>query len=207
MLAYGALCSFFCTLYKFFVFSWHTVQKFGLFVLTVCRHLEICTLCFHTFRSQLLLACVLFGRVQMPIHSMFKYFSFIPKCVWKTMRRPGSNWLARSCQTKQTLGYLFENETYSVHTHPCYAEYRSSIVMLDKEGVLPICCKSEWEENGLEENAESARIDIFEERTKRFHGKCLLFLSHRTVMKSSISTHFRLLRLLGTLPWGQTGNC
>ena len=73
----------FGTLYKFFVFFWHIVQKFGLFVLTVCRHLEICTLCFHTFRSQLLLACVLFGRVQMPIHSMFKYFSFIPKCVWK----------------------------------------------------------------------------------------------------------------------------
>ena len=71
----------FGTLYKFFVFFWHIVQKFGLFVLTVCRHLEICTLCFHTFRSQLLLACVLFGRVQMPIHSMFKYFSFIPKCV------------------------------------------------------------------------------------------------------------------------------
>ena len=77
-----------------------------------------------------------------------------------------------------------KNETYSVHTYPCYAEYGSSIIMLDKEGVLPICYKSEWEENGLEENAESARIDIVEERTKRFHGKCLLFLSHRTVMKA-----------------------
>ena len=57
---------------------WHTVQKFVLFVLTACWHLEIGILCFHTFRSQLLLACVLFGRVQMPIHSMFKYFSCTP---------------------------------------------------------------------------------------------------------------------------------
>ena len=156
MLVYGALCSFLahCTNSNSVIFFWHTVQKFVLFVLTVCRHLEICTLCFHTFRWQLLLACVLFGRVQMPIHSVFKYFSFIPKCVWKTMRRPGSNWLARSCQTKQTLGYLFKNETYSVHTYPCFAENGLSIVMLDKEGVLPICYKSEWEENVLEdENA------------------------------------------------------
>ena len=80
MLVYGALCSFLahCTNSNSVIFSWHTVQKFVLFVLTVCRHLEICTLCFHTFRSQLLLACVLFGRVQMPIHSMFKYFSCTP---------------------------------------------------------------------------------------------------------------------------------
>ena len=60
------------------IFFWHTVQKFVLFVLTACWHLEIGILCFHTFRWQPLLVCVLFGRVQMPIHSVFKYFSFIP---------------------------------------------------------------------------------------------------------------------------------